>query len=924
MKKIISIMIAALLALALFACNNASETSQSTSATTGAPAEEPKGKPSLYPEAPEGLSEKIFYDYSDSGFTLNKYYSDANGNVAAEHIFAFDTTMNILFPSVIASNTYSGGKLATATGTYIKHPLYATPETVITVTAVSGEYTHEAKDASGNVTAYMKEETDENGNPVKTEYFTRGGRLTRTETKEYREDGTLKRSEARNSLGETLYYCEYNKNGNFSYAQIYRLGGTERVNAQYYENGTLKEFTIFYSDGSRKVKFNEDGTPQKYGQVAYTYGESGKLIKASSPYFEYNLDENGYVTLCLDKEESNTTAYTYDDLGRLSTVKTSSLNTVLSEQKYTYNEDGTYLAEIFDKNGKKSSAVYADAQGRVTKTESFKNEKLSSYQTYEYDAYGQLVKSEIYSQGILYGKAEYAYNIHGDVTEENTTASFGGAHKQYEYGEHGEIVKIIDLKNSSSTVYHGDGSYTTTYDDGGGNYTAYTHDAGGNLIKRETHDGEGAPLIEIMDYFADGKLCYYHKSRGEVVYEIREYLTPEKPLRLMNLNTYDGTVTDEIWVYYENGNLFAYVKTVGESIVASECYREDGRPLEFIRTDESGKIIKTVFTHKENSASYSSVTYEDGVIVRKNEYGENGAPTRTEYYENGELTRSTEEEYFSYTSEKDNFLKSIKEYDKNGTVLSYTEYIFQELYISPYYRHLVTKSEVYEGGKLIAFVYTEYTGAGYTASVKVLDGSLYVETEYVTSSFCRGAVLSQKKYIGGKLVSVCTCTNENMVPVPYCLEVYDENERLTFKYFYYQDDSYELDDIDNLELEYTYVYEYGEDGKLFSETQYYGRTEDGDIRKYTRFDEEGRAAYAYEIQQYGSHLTRTKYEYYYTYNSAGLLKEINTYYENNPVHKEVYEYHKNGTLFSKTEYGAAGEILAQSFYNENGELIPST
>jgi antitoxin component YwqK of YwqJK toxin-antitoxin module len=981
-------------------------------------------------EKPDGkLTEKIYYDYSADGFSAVKHYLDKNGNVIEEHLYGIDETLGILAPTAIATNTHGeDGKIAESKCRYLNHALNAQPERLMTLTSSDNQlYDYRVINASGATLMYVCETTDANGNPTKTDYYTPGGRLTLTSNDTYRENGTRLCSEAYDAEGTKLYSCKYNENGSFTEAEVFDGVETVKVSAEYYENGFIKSYTEKKLDKAGgyvyapfTVDFNEKGNVTKYKDTNVYYDATGeKLTAISTRKFDYTVDENGRITEKNSKPNTanpTKTLYTYDEKGRMTSEKTSNKGVTVSSKTYTWNSDGTYDVAIRN-NGVLDQITKFNASGLPTRADNYQSGKVIYYTESKYDASDRLVKAEYYLNGNLKGSLSYEYNVHGDVTVEKKSGSYGFAHNEYEYDETGKLTLATIYSQSGtksqSTEYLPDGSQCVTKYDGIGGYTATTVNDKGVITK-----------YEVLENRVKTTVFYEYHSNGNKKLERIEQ---------------DGKLSSET------------------------LYREDGKPTQITAIDENGDHYKATYEYHSNGKEKYVATYKNGILFSAGKYNsagnveeltvtdengnlsvskytrENGIPTRIDVYTEGKLTAYTLIEYFTYKNDQENNVKSIRTYDEDGLIALNMEY--EDIYV--YYKHVyvLVKEEVFQGGELIAYSYIEYDKeSGNPVSSKEALGSLYIETTYSTKTY--GYIIEQKKYSDGVLVSIYGCESPNVVPPTYIETFYGADGKITHVYEYashseepkvvkeyvyeylengnYRIASYFMRDnvkcIGNVKeyrpdgtlaygeyysyyTSYTQYYskefiyynekelpvrslqytgdgkyleeenlnEYGSNNKVIKHTRIVYRNNEVDQIMITECDENGKMTYSshefkdgrksetfitydkngdvterkdFKNGELSSHYLKefdengnviriydkTEYrtkETIKTYNSENLVKEIFEYENDALVKRIAYEYHTNGQMSSVISYDAAGNVINKTFYDEDGNYLPS-
>lgn len=888
-NKILALLLLLLLCTALFACKQGG--------TDG--------------KKPAGLTEKVRYDYTAEGFAVIKSYENAKGQVLTEQIYMIDSGLGVLSLYSNTENTFDkSGKLTGAVACQTQNAIYAVPDKTLTLGAsADARFGYEVKDGSGNLVMYLREESDSLGRTVKAEYFTAGGRLYMTETVEYHENGAPKAFTASDSTGEVLCTVSYNTRGNFTSATVTEGKTTTRVSAEYYGSGTIKSYTSTstdeaggYTSAPETVTFNENGDVKEYGDFKPSYYSNGKPKTSSDGDITYTFNENGTVTKKDDFSSTvhpETTTYEYDKEGRLVNKTAKSNGKVSSKTLYTYEQDGTYKEEKFESSGKLTQRCLYDANGNVTKSELYSGDKLYASQVYAYDALGRLVKHTVYSGTSMAnpsGTATYAYNVHGDVTELKSNGTLGQKHVKYEYSASGKLKKLSSLDVSGKVLqsidYFDDGSYRLL----SGNYMV-TYDKYDRLIAQET--AKGTPVQKkYYEYYTGKKLRSYFFYSNNTLVESEEYREDGKPIKIVKTGEY-GKKTETIYEYYEDGKQKLLEVYTGGVLTSCAKYNTDGNLTEMTARDENGKLFTAVYTR------------------------ENGVPARIDTYRENVLAEYTLLEYFTYTSDEKNDPKSIRTYDKNGALILNMVYDKINVQINPGYVYALVRQEVFENGVIIASAEMEYSPVnGNLAKKTEKAGTVCVKTEFNTANLSgKEEVLTRSTFSEGKLVSYYERTIVNNKAV-YREAFYGEDGLATHIYVYgAQDAENPISEI--------YTYEYHKNGKPSREERHTvknGKTLLTGVKCYSisgaltlqedyKYSSSG-SFYSMESISYGEDgkVVRTA-----SYKALSDKMYIDS--------ELLYEYHANGKTAKETElhYLTDGTVSRSTVkeYDEEGRLLHS-
>ena len=963
---------------------SAPQATQSTAGTQGtsASAQEPAAIPPIYPQAPEGLTEKIYYDFTSDGFSLTKQYCDKNGNAVEEHIYIVDPDLCVLTPSVIATSTFDkSGRMTSSVGRYVKNPFHGEPERKVSIVKSENPlYTYQSCDESGVITLYINEEVNGDGKVIKTEYYTRAGRLTGSETVTYHENGERQSLTALDGGGSLIYSCEYDEKGNFTSAKTVTSTGTEETTAMYYPDGIIKSYVTKTFDvygnveDQFSVNFNTSGKLWKYGPFSLSYSYNSDFPKVSSTgSLKYTFDNNGYLSECYNITGSSSsikTLYSYDGYGRLSKVETKVGATIAAEQVYKYNADGTYYVEIYQLNSYtkklvKIQVIHGSSTGALTLQETFSNDKRTGYTTYEYDEYNQLVKTQTYTE--TYGKpnlmstVNYKYDEHGSITEEKSEGSVTFVHKTYTYFENGKLHEYYSYARTGTAlewlVYEEEGGYTAGESDGR-RTIINTFDEDKMLVRmEETIAYQGKK--NIYEYDKKGILRLHFQSiNGKVVLR-QEY---DEATRLTTEMTVDtaGNVTETMYEYYANGNKKAIFTYKNDLIQESKEYTENGDPIKIFNKYSDELSYTTIYEYHEDGSGKSVIDYKNSEVIGIQNYRNDGKPTRIfrkeedttldtlfEYYESG-ATRSV----MYYTNE---VLLTGLLYNEQGML---DEHIHTDeetgvTTTSKYTRKngIPTRIDDYVGGEFVGYTLLEYFT--YTDDDTKQEKSVFTyDKDGVMTSSKEYMMIETEDYVGTAHVLVKSELFEGGVAVYSETREYEEiSGALQFqkitdgdKYTETEFDPYDYYITGNILLRKTYVggklvsvyrctkpsqsppeYEedfYGEDGRI-THTDLYDTHEPDyvEFRTFYEYHENGVISHKTVYSVRDGELYRLRYEY--EYDEAGtLIKDVRSQYDSvgTLYNQNTYEYNGKGQLIKFILFDGY-RLSSETFreYHENGK-----
>lgn len=270
---------------------------------------------------------------------------------------------------------------------------------------------------------------------------------------------------------------------------------------------------------------------KKDGAATYTrsYDSSGRMLT------------DAYINS--DGSEGYTITYTYDENGKILTIKDEHVNKETVFHTFTYDENGNKLTDAVESpSANYTTCYYYDENGHQEKT---------------------VLTNQDGSQHITY----YAYDPNGQVTEERNQVSLDGmvidlTYTLHEYDSLGNQISLAEYLDNSMRK-----KQEWTYDESGRltgefihhnvsssyNGTVYEYDEQGRLIKK----------IEAM--FVDGVVqvvlsiqCYIYNDADQCIERYNEY-NGEKGARTIYVYDEHGNLSKEL--YYESGSDTASYQT---------------------------------------------------------------------------------------------------------------------------------------------------------------------------------------------------------------------------------------------------------------------------------------------------------------------------------------------------------------------------
>ena len=605
----------------------------------------------LKTEYPDGTTEEHEYDAVGNVVkTVN-----ANGEVTE---YVYDKANQVVSKNVVnGEETYTekyeyfaNGKLKKVTfadGTSESYE-YDTSWRLIKVTDALGNASVMAYDKAGNLIS----STDAEGNVTTYTYDIYGRMLSATDPN-----------------GNTTTYDEYDENGNC--LQITLPNGLV-VNYTYSSTGLLigtaiGEITTSYTyDAMGRVKTYTDEEGHTFTVTYDANGNVLSLLDADNNVIEENqYDELNNLVLTKDAlgietqyhynsmgqiktiiENLNTarqteTAYDYDALGRLLSVKDAEDGTA----SYEYDQVGNITAMI-DPNGGRTEYTY-DSMGRVTTSLN----AIGSRMSYTYNAAGLLETAKnakgqetsytYYKNGWIksftdeLGTVSYTYDGNGNVltvTDENGTITreydemnrvtkytdFRGNTISYSYDQIGNLVAITYPGGRIVRYSYYKTGAVKTVTDWDDRVTTYEYDNNGRLTKTSRPDGS----IEVRTYDAAGRLLSQADKVGETVIHARDYIYDEAG-NITNITASNGTDISNLTsaeMAYDAANRL--IKYNGEEVK----YDADGN---MIYGPLNGEMLEFVYDCRNRLVSAGGVTYE--YDAENNRISKTAGETKTEY-----------------------------------------------------------------------------------------------------------------------------------------------------------------------------------------------------------------------------------------------------------------------------------------------------
>jgi hypothetical protein len=245
---------------------------------------------------------------------------------------------------------------------------------------------------------------------------------------------------------KNLYYCEYYPNGLVSYE---RKVERDKIYKSYYFSPLFEsKIKDAYIDSIEKFSNSE------IGENYIFYNEFGTIVKSSSitcnenKIYDHWVNTVNYSNDSTVKEEIIVSDfdfdYLYEKYGEQNKLEKQIDFTpyYADETSYLYNYDGKLIQVINRLNNDTtcSSSIYIYDDKHLIKRLHYGNDKLWSYNVYEYNEFDSLVVLSYFIYDTLHHKEEYFYNSDNLLIEQDN----------YYYRKDSMVVKKKEslLKNS--------------------------------------------------------------------------------------------------------------------------------------------------------------------------------------------------------------------------------------------------------------------------------------------------------------------------------------------------------------------------------------------------------------------------------------------------------------------------------------------
>ncbi len=412
--------------------------------------------------------------------------------------------------------------------------------------------------------------------------------------------------------------------------QAYNIGGSNYYKLR--DLGPALGFAVDYDQPSNSavVISHVLRNPVEYTTEEWFFksndGYSGRSLTT------FNRDGNVLTVQFENVYSAETTTYTYDDLGRRTSMTTKSTytyqgetETAESRTEYVYDVWGNLVKETDTGSGDyvNVTTYTYDDQANLIRREQQDNGG-SSVDTYVYDEKGNLVKETSEdSYGWSYSTL-YAYDDQGNMIRQQGLNSEGDVNytEEYQY-RNGLVTKVVyqsagDYFTETDYEYDDQGNNTLirTRDNSGETENIMTYDAAGRMIRVE-YKGDGYGSVTTYTYDAQGRETASETTNedGTVSRYTTEY---DKEGRMARQVSESGGMVNE--------SVYAYDQAAGKRTVIETTTYPPAEQI-FISSDELAMGVGDTFylyvTYQPMNAAAEKLTWtsSDPKVASVDQYG---------------------------------------------------------------------------------------------------------------------------------------------------------------------------------------------------------------------------------------------------------------------------------------------------------------
>ena len=332
----------------------------------------------------------------------------------------------------------------------------------------------------------------------------------------------------------------------------------------------------------------------------FTYNSNNQMLTRTDPLGvvdEWDYDANGNVTKetrAAGTPDETVTTYTYDDMGKLTSVTRAGATT-----KYTYNDSGERTS-VTDPLGNVTDMEYNVAGDMTAQTDPFGNRTEMTY-----DAADNLLTRK----DALGSVTKYQYDADGNMT--SMTDAKGNVTK-YEHDFKGRVTKVINALNQGITIaYDAKGNMVKMTELGQLNADGGDANPSDNLVTTMTYNSQGQ-RTSVTDAAGNTTKYQYDYTNASCGCSATSASTPSKitdPLGNATVNAFDKdnrvvTSTDamgnvSVIGYDADGRVAA--KTDANANTTTYAYDNLGRIVS--QTDAMGGVTNFTYDAQGNLAT---------------------------------------------------------------------------------------------------------------------------------------------------------------------------------------------------------------------------------------------------------------------------------------------------------------------------------
>lgn len=421
----------------------------------------------------------------------------------------------------------------------------------------------------------------------------------------YDENGNMLKKTEKDSWYDTVTVTEYEYDSQNRLVKI--INEDKTTEYAYDDAGNIaKETVLRGTDNVSETLYTYDEFGNVLSESEYFNGEFSRSHSYTYVYNDHNdivSTDDSYSTVfngeTITNEAKSTCEYTYDSLGRA--IKTvSEGNAGKNVKEFEYNDNGDVVKETVNTIAYTtvSEYEYTYSNGKITKERMVQNTWSNDFLDEEYDDRGNITMRK--SDGSLI-KHEYVYDKNGFIIKETLTTEgddyYGKTSVtiiEYTNDEQGRVLKSVSVDEK-----------------GKANTKEYTYDSDDRILKETWTEsyGEYNNTYYIDEYTYDDNgnvLTNYHK------YHDSESTTTYKYVYDKNGNVLEKKSGDSVtkYAYDEKGNSTKIERYTKSAISewTENTYDEKGNITKSVKYDADGAVIavrESVFDDNGNLTSES-------------------------------------------------------------------------------------------------------------------------------------------------------------------------------------------------------------------------------------------------------------------------------------------------------------------------------